>query len=153
MLPQTHFLFAFLLGLAGVKLGYLSLMQAFITGLIGMLIDLDHVFTFLIIHKEFNLKKAWNAAVIHHEHERTLLHRWPGLVLISVFLIILGNYFLIIGIMIAIGYYTHYVLDHVYVRAKTRLILRGYGFVMKLFYYELVFQLVLLVLVIIAIIR
>src|SRR3989344_9073216 len=147
MLPQSHFLVAFLFGLIGMRFGNLSLMQAFIAGIVGILIDLDHLFTFFIRHHEFDLKKSWNAAVIHHEHERTTIHRWPGFIVVSLLLIVLGNFYLNIGLILAIGYYTHFFLDHIHVNTKKKLILRGYGFVMKLFYFELILQTICLILI------
>ena len=151
MLPQTHFLFAFLLGLVGFKLAYLTLTQALIAGFVGMLIDLDHLFSF-IIHKEFNLRKIWNE-FLHHEHEGTIIHGWVGLILMTILLVVLGIFYLNLAIIIGIGYYTHFVLDLVYIKTSKKLVIKEPGFVMKIFYWELIFQAICLILVIIAIIR
>src|SRR3989344_9408188 len=138
MLPQTHFLVAFLLGLIGVKLGYLTLLEAFIAGLLSIIIDLDHLFNF-----KFNLKKTFHATVINHEHETRSLHHWVGFLIFTAIIIFIGIFFLNTALILAIAYYSHYLLDNIHINAKKKFTFKEFGFVMKLYYFELIFQIVL----------
>ncbi len=148
MLPQTHFLFAFLIGLLFAKFGYFTLSEAFLAGFISIIIDLDVLFVYLIKHKEFSIRKAWNSSIINHEHEKALIHRWPGFIAATLLFIILANYFLIPSLILIIAYYSHFLLDHLHIKTKKKFVLHEYGFVIKLFYFELIFQLICLILVI-----
>ena len=146
MLPQTHFLVAFFFGLLGMKFGYLSLNQALISGFISILIDFDHLFTYKFLHGKFSFKKAFNSTVIEHEHDNRSLHSFIAFLILTALFIILGVYFLELALILAIAYYTHYILDHLHIKVKKKFTFREFGFVMKLYYFELVLQLIFLIL-------
>ncbi|MBR9706051.1 hypothetical protein GOV14_03390 [Candidatus Pacearchaeota archaeon] len=147
MHPPTHFLFAFLLGEVFVKFNLLSHELALIAGIIGLLIDLDHYIYYIIVHKNFSLKGAWNAAVVHHEHERTFIHHESGFLLVTIFILLLSIFRLDWFLVVAIGYYSHVFLDYAHLNIfNIRKIIKEKegGFVIRYPLYELIFGILIL---------
>ncbi len=90
MYPQSHFLFAYLLGLIFVKLGFISHRLALVIGLLAVFIDIDHYIDHVIHHKIFSFRKAWNDASVRHElSERTFVHHTFGFVLVGIVVLFL----------------------------------------------------------------
>ena len=112
-MPHTHFLVAWLFGLIGVKLHYLSYAEALLIGVISTLIDIDHLFSYHKRHKKWSLKETWNAAVVKHEHERSFIQHREGCIMVSIILIAIFIISRKLAILLGIAYYIHYVLDHV----------------------------------------
>ena len=74
MYPQTHFLMALFLGEILVKLDLLNQKAVIVCAVLAVLIDLDHWVAFIVHHRQFNFRKAWNiAALSHKETERTFI--------------------------------------------------------------------------------
>ncbi len=157
MYPLTHFLVAFFIGLVLVKNGQFTLLQAVYTGLVGLLIDVDHFISFVIKKDDFSLKDAWNAAVINYHGEykfmRTFLHHFIGFIIVSLLLIVLyfvgGQWFWIL----LIGYYSHIFLDYFNFRKWLKLKRKSVefkeeGFLFRVPLYEVVLDIILVILLI-----
>lgn len=112
MYPQSHFLFPLLLGEIFIKLGYVDQQFVLVAVLVGVLIDLDHPLKHFFLTGELNLKKAWNAGVVKHENDRTFIHHKQGILFLSLLHIIAFAYFPYWTAAIAVGYYSHMLLDH-----------------------------------------
>jgi len=117
--PHTHFLFPFTVGLILNKLGIISWKLVLLCGIIGVLIDIDHYIEYVLHAKtnRFSLKGAWNNAIrFHRFEERSFIHHWQGFLVLS--LIFLGLFFFYwkIALVLAIGYYSHIILDYVHLR-------------------------------------
>ena len=148
MYPITHFLFAFLIGGVLVELGFWGGGMVWVIGLIAVFIDIDHLISYGILHRDFNPQHAWNGAVVKHEHERTFIHHRLGFVLITI--LIAGIYFISFDwfLILAIGYYSHMFLDYAHLNIFG---VRGdfcedvEGFVMKIPKYEGVIEVLLAV--------
>lgn len=155
MYPLTHFLLAFLIGLILVYYGQFNLFQAFITGLVALLIDIDHFIYYSIRKKDFSFKNAWNAAVKHKLNERTLIHHLPGFLISSLILLILfflnKTWFLILFI----GYYSHIFLDYLdikrWLEVKRKIKFKEEGFYFKIPIYEIILIMAMIILIILLI--
>lgn len=112
MYPQSHFLFPLLLGLILQKLGYVDPYWVVIAVLVGVFIDLDHPIKHFFLTGELNLEKAWNAGLVKHENDRTFIHHKQGILFLTPLHIIAFAYFPYWTTAIAIGYYSHMLLDH-----------------------------------------
>jgi len=144
---QTHFLLPFFLGLILYKLGFVSVGLAVVCGLVGMLIDMDHVIEHMLHQKKnrFSLRAAWNNSIrFHRFNQRSLIHSWPGLLILS------GVFLLVVwwnwrwSWILAIGYYSHLVLDFGDFRERKFLRWEIEGVYLKESYKEIVLNLFLL---------
>lgn len=145
MYPQTHFLFPFLISLILMKYGLLDWKLALISGIIGVLIDLDHLAEHIFHSRKnkFSIVDTWNNAVHYHRFsERSLLHHWLGMLIIGFILMVVSFFNWKISLMLAIAYYSHMVLDHICIRVKPKYVLRlkEEGLFVQIPYYELVFD-------------
>ena len=149
MYPQTHFLFPFLIGLVLTKFNFLDWKLALVCGFLAVVIDMDH-FIEHIIHKKknkFSLSDTWNNAIHYHDFtEWSFLHHWQGMLLMA--LILLGVVFfswkwvLVLGI----AYYSHMLLDHIAIRRKPkRFQFKLFELFIEIPYYEIVFDVVLVI--------
>ena len=139
MYPLTHFLVGFLLGLV-----FLDVKLAFFAGLVALLLDLDHFIEFVLVKKRFSLREAWNDAVVKHvKYERSFLHHWKGFLLVSVLEVVLYFLSLDVFFVVLIGYYSHYLLDHVSYKTNKFLKFKEKGFVFKIAWWEVVLDVVL----------
>jgi hypothetical protein len=151
MYPLTHFLVAWLIGLLMVKNGNFTPLQALYTGLVGMLIDIDHFICFVLRKKDFSLKDAWNAAVKHKLEERTFIHHLPGFLIIS--LVLVGLFFVnkIYFWILLIGYYSHMILDYFNLREwmgiRKSIKFKEEGFIFRIPLVEIIFDIILVVFV------
>ena len=151
MYPQTHFLLPFFIAEILVKLNILNHEYAILTGLIGVFIDIDHFIKFAVYHKDFNVKHAWNTAVVKHESERTFIHHKTGFFLITIFNIILFFLNRTMFWVISLAYYSHMILD-MKLDAKKILNIKEKGFIINLPVYELILDLLLVIGVVLLII-
>ena len=114
MYPLTHFLVGFLLGVV-----FLDFRLGLFAGLVALLLDLDHFVEFVLVKKKFNFREAWNSAVVKHvKYERSFLHHWKGFFVVSVLLVFIYFLSLEVFFVVLIGYYSHYLLDHISYRSS-----------------------------------
>ena len=138
MYPWTHFIFGGFLGAIAYFLGLLTPEQTFLVALLAAFVDIDHYISYIFLHRhEFSLKKIWNECVLGHFHGRSFIHRRVGLGLIT--LILFGIYWISFTwfLILALAYYSHYLLDHVHLHMKKGLNINKFGFHFHLFYLEL----------------
>ncbi len=117
MLPQTHFLLPFFLGGILTKIGYFTWEYALLAGIIGVLVDVDHLFEHVAHAKKdkWDLRKTWNQSIVwHHWKQRSFLHHKSGEYLVTALLLILAPLNWSISLALGIGYYTHIVLDDIH---------------------------------------
>jgi len=152
MLPHTHFLFAFLIGEILVKRGIFSLQLAVLTAILAVLIDLDHFIFYSVKHTNLSLKNAWNAAVLHHEQERTFIHHAVGFIIITLIIIITYFINLTATIVLATAYYSHLFLDFAHLnifKAKDVFRFREAGYSFKIPLYEIIIDILLILIILI----
>ncbi len=150
MYPQSHFLFPWLVSLILTKLNLLDWKLALLSGIIGVLIDLDHLIEHILLaaKNKFSLADTWNNAVHYHRFsERSVLHHWLGMLVIGLVLAAVSFFNWKISLMLAIAYYSHMILDHISIRIKPKYVLRlkEEGLFIQVPYYELVFDAVLVI--------
>jgi len=146
MYPWSHFLFPLFIAEIFVKLNILNHYGAILAGLIGLSVDIDHFIGYVIHHRDLNLKHAWNADVVKHENERTFIHRETGLIFITLPIILLFFLNKIVFLIISLGYYTHIFLDNLNISISKKIFkIKEKGFVIKLPFYELIFDILLVV--------
>ncbi|HLD72307.1 MAG TPA: hypothetical protein VJA23_01865 [Candidatus Nanoarchaeia archaeon] len=150
MYPQSHFLFPFLISLILIKSGLLDWKLALLSGIIGVLIDLDHLIEHILLatKNKFSLADTWNNAVHYHRFsERSVLHHWLGMLIIGLVLVVVSFLNWRISLILAIAYYSHMILDHIFIRVKPKYVLRlkEEGLFLQIPYYELVFDAILVV--------
>lgn len=112
MYPQSHFLFPLLIGLVFEKFGYVGYDFVLVAVLVGVFVDLDHPLKHFFLTGELNPKKAWNAGVVKHEDDRTFIHHKQGILILSILFIPFYAYFPYWTAAVALGYYSHMLLDH-----------------------------------------
>jgi len=146
MYPHTHFLFAYLISLIFVRLGYFSHSQAVFIAILAVLIDLDHYISYVMTKKNFSLRKAYNGcAKGHKKYGKTRFHFMTGIVLVSIVVALLYVYNLkIYSGIIAIAYYSHILLDHIHlnyiIHLDKRFKYNIFGFHTMMSYPEVVFD-------------
>lgn len=153
MYPQSHFLFPFFISLILVKLNYLDWKLALLSGIIGVLIDLDHLVEHILLaaKNKFSLADTWNNAVHYHRFsERSVLHHWLGMLIIGLVLVAVSFFNWRISLILAIAYYSHMILDHISIRIKLKYVLRlkEKGLFLQIPYYELIFDAILAVMIV-----
>lgn len=153
MYPLTHFLISFFVGLFLVKSGYFSMLQALYTGLVGLLIDVDHFVYFVIKKKNLSFRDAWNAAIRHSLDERTFIHHLPGFLIFN--LLLIGLFFIskIWFWIFFIGYYSHMLLDYFnfkkWSEIKGNVKFKEEGFMFRIPKYEIVLDVIILILILV----
>ncbi|MFH1505787.1 MAG: hypothetical protein ABIE94_02255 [archaeon] len=148
MYPLSHFLLPFFIGEIFVEFGSFNHWMALFAALIGTFIDIDHLIEYIVRHKEVSVLHAWNAAVVKHESERSFIHHQLGYFLVTGIVIILFFTDIIVFGIVAIGYYSHMLLDapDPFKMKKVKFItLKEAGFVVKLPRYELILDILLAV--------
>lgn len=147
MYPQSHFLVPFLIGEVFVQLGGFSHTGAVIAGIIGMFVDIDHFIEFFFHHKVLSIRKSWNNAVLTKEKcPRTFVHRTSGCLITTA---LIAGLFMInknnVAFALGLGYYTHMLLDSFDAYSIGRVFkIKMRGFVMKISLFEIVFDIILL---------
>ncbi len=155
MYPQSHLLFAFLIGLIFVKFGIFGYQIALLIALFAVLVDLDHFIIFAIRKGDYSLRDAWNAGILKHMKERTFIHHHFGFILLTGIIVLLfflnRTWFWII----ALAYYSHMFLDYAklnILKIKGTKTIKEAGFIEKISKFELMFDIFLLVGIILLII-
>ncbi|MFA6461596.1 MAG: metal-dependent hydrolase [Candidatus Woesearchaeota archaeon] len=144
MYPQTHFIVPFLLAEVLVKLGILNHKLAFLAGLIGVIIDLDHYLYRVIKYKDFSLKDSWNGAIVRGDPgERTFLHHRFGALIVALISGVMGLFYWPGAIVLVLGYYSHLLLDDIHIKTKKILRLKEEGYVFKIPFYEIIVDVIL----------
>ena len=148
MYPLTHFLFPLFLAEIFVKFGILNHWTALGAGIFGVLIDIDHIISYVIRHKNLNIRKAWNASVKINEKARTFIHHAAGIVLMTLIIVILFFVNKTAFWIAAIGYYSHMFLDKIdwrrVLKLKRRIIIEKFGFYIRLSFFEIMLDLILI---------
>ena len=149
MYPQTHFLFVLLLGLILSKLNYLNWKLAFLAAFLSSIIDIDHYIEHIIHNKKdrFSLKKTWNDAIHYNKfYEWSFIHRWQGMLLITLLIIALTFLNTTSAIIIALAYYSHMILDYINInfKAKNMVHIKEKKIFIDIPYYEIIMDLLLL---------
>ncbi len=149
MYPLTHFLFPLALSLVLLKLNFFpNIYFVFLAALTGFLVDIDHYIHRIIVYKDFNIKNCWNKAVLNKDKkERTLIHYKKGIIIITLILILIFFISKLTTFALAIGYYSHILLDNLHIKLKKKFNLREFGFVIKLPLYEFILDLILILLI------
>ena len=117
-----------------------------------MVIDIDHYIEH-ILHaksKRFSLKATWkNSIKLHRFNQRSFVHYWGGALILTVLFGIIAYFNLRIALVLAIGYYSHLLLDFLFHLKKERLFRKKIGdFYIKETYFEFVLDLVLILVII-----
>ena len=121
MLPQTHFLFPFFLGIVLVKLELFSWEYALLAGVVGVLVDFDHYIEHIIYAKKnkFSLRATWNNSVKSHKfNQRSFIHYTFGALIITILLLVLLIFNWQLALVIALGYYSHLFLDFAHLTGR-----------------------------------
>ncbi len=159
MYPHTHMLFPFFIGEILVKLGYVNQKFVFIAVFVGVFIDIDHLLKHLYLTGEFSLRRTWNAGVVKHEQDRTFLHHIPAIMTLTVLFAFLCLYYPYWTLAVALGYYSHMLLDHIslkrgfvdYITTKESwgfwkpVKIKLFGLQMRLAKHEIVFDVLLII--------
>jgi len=149
MYPQTHFLFPFFIALILTEFNLLSWKLALLAGTVGVLVDLDHYFEHIMHAKKnkFSLKDTWNNSIkLHKFYQRSFIHHWIGAVLIASILLAALFFNWKISLALAIGYYSHLILDHYHLKGKKLEIKIGPLFINE-YHTEIILDAILIVLV------
>ncbi len=113
--PHTHFLFPFVIGVIFVELGVFTWPLAILAGVVGMLIDVDHYVENIVHSKKnrFSLRAAWNNAVKYHRfNQRSFIHYGIGVLILTGIFMVVAVFSWKIALAVAIGYYSHIILDY-----------------------------------------
>ena len=149
MLPITHFLVGLLFGIMGVRLGFFSVLTAFVIAILAVVMDVDHLISYYLKHKEWSLKKCWNVSLGVEENLWTFIHYWKGFFVILLGLVILSFFSLKISYFIFAFYVPHFLLDqlHLYwVMNKDYKIKKIFGMNILLYWLEIIIDLVVILL-------
>ncbi len=132
--PQTHFLFPFVIGLLLAREGVFSLELALLCAVIGVLVDLDHYIEHIMLAKEnrFSIKAAWNQSErFHRFQQRSFIHHLSGAVTLAIVFYFISFYNAKLAMAMAVGYYSHLVLDYVHLKKEKFFRYKIYGFYLK----------------------
>ncbi|RME54943.1 hypothetical protein D6777_02160 [Candidatus Woesearchaeota archaeon] len=117
MLPHTHFLLPFTIAYYLSSKGLMTFKMALLAGLVGVLIDLDHLLEYFLHTHKLSLIGVWNNSLhFHRFKQRTIIHRWKGALLVTLLIILTFLISEVVALAIAIGYYSHLILDYVYLK-------------------------------------
>ena len=119
MLPHTHFLFPFFVGLVLWKMGLWSWELALFAAIIGVIVDIDHYIEHVLHAKKnrFSLIATWNNSVkLHKFEQRSFIHHADGMVVLTLIFAIIVYYSWPIALALSIGYYSHLMLDYTPIR-------------------------------------
>ncbi|MBI2102356.1 metal-dependent hydrolase [Candidatus Woesearchaeota archaeon] len=150
--PQTHFLFPFTLSVLLIKLHLFSWQLALLAGIIGVIIDLDH-YAEQIAHAKtnrFSLKATWNNAVrFHRFNQRSFIHDGIGAILITIVLCILAFLTWQVALALALGYYSHLLLDYARLKHEKEFCWRLGSLYMKESHLEIILDILLVIILVI----
>ncbi len=146
MNPHTHFLFPFLIGLILIKFGVLSWKLALLCGVVGVLVDLDHYVEHIVHSKsnKFSLISTWNnSARVHRFIQRSFIHGLKGALMLTLIFLFIVFFSWKVALILAIGYYSHLILDYIYLRKDKFLRWRFSGLYLKESYLEFFLDIIL----------
>jgi hypothetical protein len=112
MFPQSHLLLPLFLGLVLQKLGHVDLWWTIVAVLVGVFIDADHPLMHLVRTGRWSIKETADDAFKDGVEDRSPLHEVPGMLVMSVLFIVAFAFQLYWASAVAVGYYTHMLLDH-----------------------------------------
>jgi len=141
-------MFAFLIGLIGLKWGYFSLTEVVVIGVLAVVIDIDHLISFYRHHKSLNLLNCWNTAFETHEYLWTFIHNRFGMICVMGVLAFVSLFNMKYALIPGIAYFSHMLLDHIHLhkhKIKGHNFKEIFGFAIPLCYSEFVFDFILLV--------
>ena len=121
MLPHTHFMVGLLLGLLAWRNGLISWKLAIVVAIIAAIVDIDHIYAYHRKHGDWHISGAWQRAIKFHEPERTVIHHAYGFVVVTILLIIIGVFSPQFAIVGGLGYFSHYLIDHMHVTYEGKL--------------------------------
>jgi hypothetical protein len=113
MYPQSHFLFPLVLGLLLQKLEYVDPWWIAVAVLVGVFVDLDHPLHHFFKSGKFSIAATADDAFKKHIDDRTFLHHRFGMLITTLFLMIVFASFSYWTTAVALGYYSHMLLDHI----------------------------------------
>lgn len=128
MYPPVHFLFPFMLTFLLHQNGLIPLYPAFLAGFVGLFVDVDHYIEHMLYAKKdrFSLRRTWNNATYYHRfNERSFIHHWQGLLLLSLLFAAMAFFSWQTALAMAIGYYSHMLLDHVHMKKTSGFSFKG----------------------------
>ena len=148
MYPQTHFLASYLLGLIFAKFGIFDYKIAFLVGLAGMFVDIDHYIIFVLKFKKLNFKDSFNKAVKGLYHGRSFIHHKIGILIITILIIALyslnKNWFWIIGL----GFYSHLFVDYAHLnilKIREKITIKEFGITERINKFEVLLDIFLVI--------
>jgi len=148
MYPQSHFLFSFLIGLIFMKFGFFDLKIAFLVGLVGFFVDIDHYVKFIFSKGDFSLRDAWNRMARGIFGGRSFIHHKIGFIILTLVVVFLfffnKTFFWILGL----GYFSHMFLDYAHLnvlKIREKITIKEFGFLEKIGKFELLFDLFLII--------
>jgi len=147
----THFLFPFVIASVLAKFNIISWKLAFVCGLIGMFVDVDHYIEQIIHSKinRFSLKSAWNNAIrFHRFNQRSFIHYGIGALILTFIFLILAFFSWRIALISAIGYYSHLLLDYTSFKREKVIRWKLGGLYMKESVIELLLDLILILILV-----
>ena len=148
MLPHSHFLFAFLIGLIFTKLGFFSWKFALFCGIIAVLVDLDHYVEHILHAKKdkFSIRATWNNSIkLHKFNQRSFIHYFKGAIFLTVLFAAIYLINAKIALVLAIGYYSHLLLDLPYFHKQKILRLKLGKWYFNEKYPEIIFDVLLVI--------
>lgn len=121
--PHTHFMFPFAIGLILMKFGIINWKWALLAGVIGVLVDIDHYIEHIFHAKtnRFSLLAAWNNSIkFHRFNQRSFIHYGNSALLLTMILGVIALFKWPLALILALGYYSHLILDLPYHLKKER---------------------------------
>ncbi len=118
MNPHTHFLVPFFVASILERIDILNWKLVILCGFIGAFVDIDHYFEHILHAKSnrFSLFATWNNSMkLHRFNQRSFIHNFTGVLIIGMLLLLLAVYEYKTSLAIGIGYYSHLLLDHIWV--------------------------------------
>ena len=145
---HTHFLFPFFIGVLFMKLSIFSWQFALLAGVIGMLVDADHYIEHILHAKKhrFSLKDTWNNSIkLHRFNQRSFIHEGLGVFVLTVLFLIIMYLNLSLAITLFLGYYSHILLDGIYLKHPHHFRRKISSWFFKESYVEIFLDIVLLI--------
>ncbi len=153
MYPHTHFIFALIAALIGLKLDLINLYLAVVLVLFSVLLDIDHLLLYHSIKKDWNLKRCWNTCIAEdYKRERMVFHCIYFvilLIMISAILYLMKSSW---SYVLVAGYFPHYFLDHLHLHLRRKKYkfskIKIFGLIMHLHKFELLLDFLSLIVLI-----
>src|SRR3989344_9154685 len=145
---HTHFLFPFFIALLFSKLGFFSWKFAILAGIAGMAVDIDHYIEHILHAKRnpYSLKDTWNNSIkTHRFNQRSFIHEGIGVFMLTILFLIVAYFNFYLSLTLFIGYYSHILLDGIYLHHSPNFRGKISSFFLKESYGEIVLNVVLIV--------